>query len=219
MWHMTCFTWYQDWNSCTCCSWHSSPTTTHSNCCCNLEKQLTGFYYSPAAEICWKYLSIPMVPAILLPRVQCLSKSKETIANINHILPSLLLAPLWEEFARFQSWSIPTVFFLGTVSEKLVEVPTHLQVWSNALGQALSPQKNNTTFPASHWSLHWSLCKSGYECRRQRFLLHPLCLVLDPCQCQIRGLEQQMPEGSSNKMNIFIAKGNKSPCRESQVSL
>lgn len=34
--------------------------------------------------------------------------------------------------------------------------------------------------------------KSGYECHRQRFLLHPLCLVLDPCQCQIRG---QVPHG------------------------
>lgn len=62
------------------------PTVT---CCYNLEKQLMGFYYSPVAEMCWKYLSIPMVPAVLLPQIQCLSKSKETIANICPILPSL----------------------------------------------------------------------------------------------------------------------------------
>ena len=41
------------------------PTVT---CCYNLEKQLMGFYYSPATEMCWKYLSIPMVPAVLLPQ-------------------------------------------------------------------------------------------------------------------------------------------------------
>lgn len=111
------------------------PTVT---CCYNLEKQLMCFYYSPVAEMCWKYLSIPMVPAVLLPQIQCLSKSKETIANICPILPSLLLTPLWEELAGFQSWSNPTVSFLGTVSEKLGEVSIHLQVWSNTLGQAFS---------------------------------------------------------------------------------
>lgn len=98
-------------------------------------------------------------------------------------LPPFHLAPLWEEFAKFQS-SFSLYPFLGTVSEKLGSLHTSSDIHSYEESEVTIQSRHSHSRGTTQLYLQLLIAlithKSEHEGHWQRFLYHPLCLVPEP---------------------------------------